>query len=168
MDVRSLRGILALGLVALVGGCGGSDAAHSTAARGTAGTAAIEVNGRVAQRGTRGSVLVFAYLDLAPGDDPAAREPASVSTIGRDGSFDLDVPDAGSLSLVFLADGANDGAIDGGDPVATLSAPELAELQPGDRVQIGDAAIDFTAHRVTATVAVTRADGSKSPAPAPS
>jgi hypothetical protein len=141
-------------LAALAAGCGGSPPhAQSGIA---ASTAAVDIAGRVVQRGTRGSVLVFAYTDLAPGDDPAGREPASVATLPPDGAFSASTPPAASLSLVFLADGANDGVIDGGDLIAVLTSPELADLQAGDRVELSDVAIDFKNRRVTATIDVAR------------
>ena len=141
----------------LAAGCGGGSRSTGTGVAASAAT--VEVAGRVVERGTRGSVLVFAYIDLAPGEYPAAREPASIGTVAADGAFDVGVPVGGSLTLVFLADGSNDGVVDGGDPIAVLGGPELADLQVGDRVQIGDAKIDFTSHRVAATIEVARAGG---------
>ena len=69
---------------------------------------------------------------------------------------DLSIAPSQSLTLVFLADGSNDGVVDEGDPIAVLSAPELADLQAGDRVHVDDASLDFHNHRVTATLEVAR------------
>ncbi len=117
----------------------------------------MAVSGQVTQRGTRGPILVFAYTDLAAGEDPAVHEPASLATLGADGSFDLEISPAASLTLVFLADGANDGAVDQGDPIALLRSPDLADLQAGDQVRVSGVKLDFTARRVDAAVQVTRA-----------
>ncbi len=124
------------------------------------------MSGRVAERGTRGSVLVFAYIDPSTAEDSPSREPASVGTVAPDGGFDVAVPPSQSLTLMFLADSSNDGAVDEGDPIAVLTSPELTALQAGDRVQITDAKIDFTSHRVTATIEVTRsASPERTPTP---
>jgi len=40
------------------------------------------------------------------------------------------------VTLVFLADGSNDGAIDAGDPTAVLAGPDLGDLRSGDRVRV--------------------------------
>ena len=142
---------LSLGLLA---SCGGST---SRSESGLAASAAgVAVSGLVTEKGTRGSILLYAYTDLGPNDDPVGHEPASVSTLAPDGGFDLSVAPSQSLTLVFLADASNDGVIDQGDPIAVLSAPELTDLQAGDRVHIGDASLDFHNHRVTATVEVAR------------
>ncbi len=117
----------------------------------------MAVSGQVTQRGTRGPILVFAYTDLAPGEDPAVHEPASLATLASDGSFGLEIAPAASLTLVFLADGANDGAVDQGDPIALLRSPDLADLQAGDQVRVNGAKLDFTARRVDAAVQVARA-----------
>lgn len=153
--------------MALAAGCGRgpSGSAESGIASSAAG---VEIGGHVVQRGTRGSVLVFAYADLAPTDDPAGREPASVGTVAPDGTFDIGVSPSPSVTLVFLADGSNDGAVDEGDPIAVLASQELSGLQAGDRVQVIDAKIDFTGHRVTATVEVAHAvSAAQTPTPVP-
>ena len=167
--MRFQRGsVLGLGLALLVIGCcgAGSGGAHSGS---SATSAVIAVSGRTAERGTRGSILVFAYGDLGPSDDPSVREALAVGSMAADGSFDLAVPPGGALTLVFLADGSNDGAIDEGDPIAVLSSPELSELEAGDRVQIADLRIDFKAHRASANVEVARVGGDivRTPTPAP-
>jgi hypothetical protein len=141
-------------VVAMATACGGPS---PHAAQPGLSATDVEVTGRVTERGSRASILVFAYADLAPSESPAGREPTSVGTVGQDGSFVIEAAPGASLSVVFLADNLNDGVIDDGDPIATLSSPELANLQAGDRVRIGDAKINFAAHRVDATVEVVRA-----------
>ena len=117
----------------------------------------MSVSGQVTQRATRGPILVFAYTDLAPGDDPAVHEPASLATLAPGGNFALEISPAASLTLVFLVDGANDGAVDQGDPIAVLRSPDLVDLQAGDQVRVSGAKLDFTGQRVDAVVQVTRA-----------
>jgi hypothetical protein len=143
--------------------CGGAPPRSESGFAASSGSVAVA--GNVADRGTKGPVLVFAYTDLAPNEDPATHEPASIATVLADGSFDLSLPPSASLTLLFLADGAHDGVVDRGDSVAILNAPELTDLQAGDRVNIGDAAIDFRARRITATVDVARAGGEPAQTP---
>lgn len=150
---------LPLGLflsMAMIAACGGGSSPSETAF--SANAAGVSVSGNVSQKGTKGSILVFAFADLGANDDPVNHEAISVAPLSPDGEFDLGVTAASNLTLVFLADGSNDGAVDQGDPIAKLSAPELADLQPGDRVHIGDASIDFHGHRVTAAIEVARAN----------
>jgi hypothetical protein len=162
----SWRRVSLIGLLPLAIGCGGGS--HAAGTGFSANQAGVEVAGYVSQRGTRGSILVFAYTDLTAADDPAAREPASVGTLAPDGRFDVEVPAAATVTLVFLADGSNDGVVDEGDPIALLNSPDLVDLQAGDRVQIRDAKIDFTSHLVAATVEVARAAGpARTPTPVP-
>jgi hypothetical protein len=141
-------------VVAMASACGGPT---PRGAQSGLSATDVEVTGRVTERGARGSILVFAYADLGPSDSPAGREPTSVGTVEQDGSFVIEAAPGAPLSVVFLADNLNDGVIDEGDPIATLSSPDLANLQAGDRVRIGDAKINFAAHRVDATVEVVRA-----------
>lgn len=147
--------VLSLGLLAA---CGGSTPPSESGFAASA--AGVAVSGLVADRGTRGSILLYAYTDLGPNGDPVGHEPASVSTLAPDGGFDLSIAPSQSLTLVFLADGSNDGVVDEGDPIAVLSSPELVDLQAGDRIHIGDASLDFHNRRVTATVEVARIDES--------
>jgi|SRR5262245_7501080 len=163
-----MRRILIVGIGILAVGCGGP-APRGAQSGGAASTSAVEVSGRASERGTRGPVLVFAYNDLAAGEDPAVREPLSVGTVTQDGGFDLSLPPSATLTLVFLADGSNDGAIDEGDPIALFSSPELTDLEAGDRVQITDMHIDFKARRADGTIEVVRAAGEpvRTPTPAP-
>lgn len=165
MNSRPLRVVSLSGWLILAVGCGGGS--HSAGAGFTASTARVEVAGHVSQRGTRGSILVFAYTDLGPADEPASHEPASIGTLAPDGAFDVEVPAAAAVTLVFLADGSNDGVVDQGDPIAVLRSPELVDLQAGDRVEVSDAKIDFISHRVDAIVDVARAAGNPRPTPDP-
>jgi len=166
MTARRCLAIALVAVLPLTAGCGGPTP-HATQA-GSDASAAVEVEGRVTQRGTRGSILVFAYSDLAAGEDPTTREAASVGTLTADGGFDLDVPPSASLSLIFLADGSNDGAVDEGDPIAVLSGPELVDLQAGDRVHLADVRIDFTAHHAAGTIEVMRSgEPQRTPTPVP-
>src|SRR3954469_20127577 len=121
---RPLRLLLALALCA---GCGGGHSTSSDSGLSATTSAGVEIGGKAIQRGTRGAVLVFAYTDLGPNDDPATHEAATIGIVAADGTFDLVVPGGGTTTLVFLADGANDGVIDPRDATARLSAPELAD-----------------------------------------
>jgi hypothetical protein len=143
--------------------CGGAPPRSESGFAASSGN--VVVVGNVADPGTKGPVLVFAYTDLAPNEDPATHEPASIATVGADGSFDLSLPPSSSLTLLFLADGTHDGVVDRGDSVALLTSPELSDLQAGDRVSVSDAAIDFRGRRITATVDVARAGGEPATTP---
>ena len=139
-----------LALLTLVAACGGGTSARS----GSAGNAAVvgpdevAIAGRVTAPGTKGALLVFAYAGEV---DPVTAEPLCVATVEPDGGFAMTVPPLeASLTLAFLADGANDGAIDGGDPVATLSAPALANLLGGVVVTLDDVGLDFTTKKARA------------------
>jgi len=158
MNLPTLRLSGVMGLLALAAACGGP-VPQGAPSGGAASPVGVEITGHVADAGTRGSILVFAYTDIAPGADVSVHEPASVSTLAAGATFDLAVPPCPSLSLVFLADGSNDGVVDEGDPVAVLTGPELVDLRDGDRVHVADVRIDFRAHRVTATIEVVRAAG---------
>jgi hypothetical protein len=146
--------------------CGGAPPRAESGSIAT--TATVAIAGRVADSGGAGSLLVFAYTELAPNDDPAAHEPATVGALAADGSFDIVIPASPSVTLVFLADRRHDGVIDAGDHIALLNAPELADLQAGDHVHISDAALDFRSRKVTAAVEVERVDApARTPTPAP-
>ncbi|MEO8605823.1 MAG: hypothetical protein ABI629_24855 [bacterium] len=139
-----------LALVTLLAACGGGTSAHSAAGSGGSAVAADEVlvSGQVTARGTKGALLVFAYAGDA---DPTASEPLSVASVEADGSFAISLPPLdGSLSLIFLADGANDGVIDGGDPVSVLTASVLAGLPGGSSVTLDDVGLDFTSKKAHA------------------
>jgi hypothetical protein len=160
---------LPLGLLlsmALLAACGGGSSPSETGFAASA--SGVSVTGTVSQKGTKGSIVVFAFADLGPNDDPVNHEAVSVAPLSPDGDFDLGVVAAPNLTLVFLADASNDGAVDQGDPIARLSAPELADLQAGDRVHISNASIDFHGHRVSAALEVARAnEPARTPTPAP-
>jgi hypothetical protein len=166
MSGRFPSAAVLLTLCGLMVSCGGSPPSLESGLED--GAAGVAVSGLVAQKGTRGSILVFAYSDLEPNEDPVGHEPASLDTLAPDGAFDLSVGPSQTLTLVFLADVSNDGVVDEGDPIAVLNAAELADLQTGDRVHVADASLDFHAHRVTATVDVARsAEPPSSPSTVP-
>ena len=108
----------------------------------------VAVTGHIATAGTKGPLLVFALA--GDGGDPAERETLSVATVDGDGNFAFTMPPVDVASFAFLADGSNDGVIDGGDPVAVLSGPSFANLSGGESVVLSDVALDFTAHKATA------------------
>ncbi len=114
------------------------------------------MNGRVTSAGTKGALLVFAFVGANA--DPTNAELLSVATVEADGGFNLALPPVEALTLAFLADGTNDGAIDEGDPVAVLTSPALANLQGGELVTADEIALNFTTHKATAgTLDVRRA-----------
>lgn len=156
-------------LLLLAAGCGESGTLLGGDAFSTSSPDAVEVSGHLASAGTRGSVLVYAFLDLPAGEAPAEREAASLATVGTDGTFQLTVPPSQSLTLVFLADGANDGVIDGGDPVVVLADPKLAALQAGDVVQIADIGLDFGGRKASVgSIEIQRAgEPPRTPTPVP-
>ncbi|MGD9765459.1 MAG: hypothetical protein AB7V27_17315 [Candidatus Binatia bacterium] len=169
--MRRLTSFGFLILTALAAGSCGEAGSRSaeTAVSGTSG-AGVAVNGRVASPGTKGPLLVFAF---AGGEGELSdREVAALTTVDPHGAFALVTAPSDSLTLAFLADGANDGVIDGGDPIAVLEAPELAGLRAGDVVVITDVALNFTNHQASATaIEVRHASGTPvathTPTPAP-
>jgi len=144
MDRLHFAAVPALLLLAACGGSGTtlSETATADAAR------EVAVSGTVTAPGTKGPLLIFA-LTGADGD-VAARETLSVAAVDADGSFAFTMPPAESFTLAFLADGANDGVIDGGDPVAVLSGPALANLRGGETIVAGEVSLDFRAGKATA------------------
>lgn len=128
-------------LLSVLAACGGP-AAPPTESGTAASATEVEISGRASDSGTRGSVLVFAFAGT-PGAALADSEPLSVGTLDADGTFALTLPPTDALTLAFLADGSNDGVIDGGDPVALLSDARLNALQGGEVVRISDLALDF-------------------------
>ena len=72
--------------------------------------------------------------------------------VGADGGFVLSSRPAGTLTLVFLADEAQDGVIDRKDSVAVLADPDqqLAELGDGDRVRLVDVVLNFQIKKAVA------------------
>jgi len=120
---------------------------------GAGGAAAVSdtevaVSGHIAAPGTRGPLLVFALA--GDGGEPADRETLSVAAVDADGNFAFTMPPVEAASFAFLADGSNDGVIDGGDPIAVLSGPSFANLGGGETVVLTDVALDFAAHKATA------------------
>lgn len=156
---------LLLGLVPL--GCG-EGASNSFEVSSSPSTLDADISGNFADEiGTDSSLLVFAYKDLPQDIDPARREPLSVGIVGPDGTFGLSSPPAHKLTIVFLADAANDGVIDRGDQIAILLDPDqqLSNLQQGDQVQLSDLRIDFSFGRAVAdSIEVVRGTN---PGPAP-
>ncbi len=172
----ALRAVLPV-LLTLVTACGGghSGGGAGGAAAGPGATVAepafipeeVAVTGHVTAAGTKGPLLLFAYVGAEA--NPGNAELLSVATIEADGSFAFTVPPIEALTLVFLADGANDGAIDGGDPVAVLTSPALANLQGGAQVTIDEVALNFTTHKATAGGLDVRRSGEalRTPTPVP-
>jgi hypothetical protein len=139
---------VALPLCALA--CGEGAAPSTESGFAAAHEAEVTVNGRVAVPGTKGQLLVFAFAGA--GGEVADREAAAVSVVDRDGTFALSLSPLDALTLAFLADGANDGVIDGGDPVCVLTAPELVELHGGDVVTLADVSLNFSTRQASAAV----------------
>lgn len=137
----------ALPLLALFSACGNP----SAPAGGTAGLAIpdmVVVSGHVATPGTKGPLLVFAVGGTAP--EVADRETLGVAAIDAQGDFSLTIAPADTVAFAFLADGANDGAIDGGDPVALLTGPSFSGLGGGEVVTLSDVALDFAGRKAAA------------------
>jgi hypothetical protein len=148
--VKRLSYLLSLLLIAGLTACGRPS---GSVTGGAAGTVAVNdnevaVSGHLASPGTKGPLLVFALA----GDvgEPADRETLSVATVDADGNFAFTMPPVDVASFAFLADGSNDGVIDGGDPIAVLSGPSFASLSGGETVVLTDVALDFAAHKATA------------------
>lgn len=145
---------------------GGSDGAYASRAAAARG---VDIEGTVvASPATHGgALLVFAFANLAPGADPASAAAASVDIVDAHGAFLLTNVESGSLTLVFLLDTNNDGAIDTGDPTAVVADTDqgLNNLQPGAQVTLADIRLDFDGHRaIPATIEVAH-NGALSPAP---
>jgi hypothetical protein len=115
---------------------------------GSAAADVVVVSGHISAPGTKGPLLVFALAGNA--GELAERETLSVAAVDANGDFAFTMPPTEVVSFAFLADGANDGVIDGGDPTAVLTAPALAGLDGGEVVVLGDVALDFAAHKATA------------------
>ena len=166
--VMDRRCTAALPVLLLLAACGGS----GTPPQGTAATTAagdVTVRGVVTAPGTKGALLVFA---LAGADgEVAARETLSVAAVEADGSFAFTIPPAAVVTLAFLADGANDGVIDGGDPVAVLGGPALANLQGGETVVASEISLDFRSGKATAASLDAQragaAESTRTPTPVP-
>jgi hypothetical protein len=147
--VRSALLATSLLLSGLLAGCGGHSPSGSAASSAAVSSDEAAIRGQVTGRGTKGALLVFAFAGSGP--EVTAGEPLSIATVDPGGQFSLSIPPGpGGVTLAFLADGANDGVIDGGDPVAVLTSPALADLAGGDVVQISDVNLDFTAGKASA------------------
>ena len=121
----------------------------------------VTVSGHVAAPGTKGSLLLFALAGEAP--EAADREVLGIATVDAGGDFAFTFPPAGAVSFAFLADGANDGVIDGGDPVALLTSPSFTGLGGGELVTLSDVALDFTARKATAAAIDVQRPGAPAP-----
>lgn len=141
--VLLVSGLLAL----LLAACGGGGAGGGTGAAAVAADE-VAVHGRITEPGTKGALLVFAFAGAEV--DPAAAEPLSLAVVDAEGGFTLVLPPVEALTLAVLADGNHDGAIDGGDPVALLRAPALADLGGGELVTLDEIALDFRTRTATA------------------
>ena len=165
--MSSVRRVALIVLPLLLAACG----SPSGPPAGGAAAAADEVvvNGHISAPGTKGPLLVFALAGTA--GEPAERETLSLATVDANGDFAFAMPPVEVVSFAFLADGANDGVIDGGDPIAVLSGPALANLTGGETVLLNDVALDFTAHKATAaSIDVQRAgapQSTRTPTPVP-
>jgi hypothetical protein len=149
--------------------CGGPAGSPQGGAAGTTAADEVTVNGHISAPGTKGPLLVFALAGNA--GEPADRDTLSVAAVDPAGDFALAIPPVEAVSFAFLADGANDGVIDGGDPTAVLGGPALANLGGGDVVLLGDVALDFATHKATAgSIDVQRAGAppsTRTPTPVP-
>lgn len=162
--MKLLRSIPFLVLLAAAA-CGApSGTAGGGSAAATVDANAVAVSGHIATPGTKGPLLVFALAGDA--GDPADRETLSVATVDAEGNFAFTMPPVDVATFAFLADGSNDGVIDGGDPIAVLSGPALSNLGGGETVILTDLALDFTAHKaMAANIDVQRADGGETRTP---
>jgi hypothetical protein len=162
-----LRPLLVALPILVLSACGGG---HSGANSGAATVASaplvgadeVGVVGHITSAGTRGALLVFAFAGADA--DPASAELLSIATVEAQGGFSFTLPPVEALTLVFLADGSNDGAIDGGDPVAKMTSPALANLQGGELVTLDEVALNFTTHKATAGNLDVRRPGDPEPA----
>ena len=142
--------------------CGGGTSQLETpgALNAVSGTL-IDGNINAGEGGLQASVLVFAFADLPERADVTSVVPISVGIVGADGGFVLSSRPAGRLTLVFLADEAQDGVIDHKDSVAVLADPDqqLAELGDGDRVRLVDVVLNFRIKKAIADgIEVTRSE----------
>ena len=144
---NSLLPLLIVALAAC-GGPSGSLKGGGTAAATAVNDNEVAVSGHISSAGTKGPLLVFALAGEA--GEVAERETLAVATVDADGNFAFTIPPVDVASFAFLADGSNDGVIDGGDPVAVLSGPSFANLGGGETLALSDVALDFTAHKATA------------------
>jgi hypothetical protein len=157
--------VLSMGLLS---GCGDeSGTTNSGFTASESQTAGVEVAGNVASGAESQSILVFAFLRSG---EEGGDEPVSVGIVDEEGQFMLSGLPSGKIAITFLADGANDGVIDRGDPIANLPDPDhqLDDLQSGDRVHVTDIHLDFRTKRAVAdAIEVTHAGDSEAPQSTP-
>lgn len=144
--MRFAPALLAFAILTLAA-CGNSGSTLETGAAATA-PGEVAIHGHLTDPGTKGPLLVFALAGSA--GDPSTRETLSVAPIDSDGRFAFTTPPAEEITLVFLADGSHDGVIDGGDPVAVLTASSFSGLQGGELITLEGLVLDFRARTATA------------------
>ena len=145
--LRTLPLLLIVALAAC-GGPSGSIKGGGTAAATAVNDNEVAVSGHISSAGTKGPLLVFALAGEA--GEVTERETLAVATVDADGNFAFTIPPVDVAAFAFLADGSNDGVIDGGDPIAVLSGPSFANLGGGETLVVSDVALDFTTHKATA------------------
>jgi hypothetical protein len=130
-------------------GCGDESGTLVGSPASESQVAGIELGGNVVNPPESQSILVFAF---ARSGEAASDEPVNVGLLDEQGQFTLSGLPSGRIGLTFLADSANDGVIDSGDPVAHLADPDqqLEDLRSGDRVQLTDVQLDFRHNRAVA------------------
>jgi hypothetical protein len=158
-----------LALAALLG-CGEGASTLNESNLAALAPRGIEIAGTLSQEGGRPALLVFALVE-AGAEAADQDQPPSVGVVNEQGEFVLSGVAPGTVSVVFLDDGASDGVIDDGDPIAVLSHEGLRNLQDGTRVNLSNVRLDFGAQQATAErVDVSPADPSaptRGPAPTP-
>lgn len=138
--------VIFLGLVV---GCGDESGTVSNLPVAEFQTGEIDLSGNIANAPETQSILVFAFLRSG---ENASDEPVSVGIVDEQGQFVVSGLPPGQIGVTFLADGANDGVIDRGDPIANLADPDqqLNGLHSGDRVNLADVQLDFAKKRAVA------------------
>lgn len=136
-------------ILAVSSGCGDESGTPADFTASELHTDGVELTGNLANAPDAQSVLVFAFLRSG---EEASDEPISVGIVDEQGGFVLSGLPSGKIGLTFLADGANDGVIDPGDPIAHLADPDqqLQDLQSGDGVHLTDVQLDFRHKRAVA------------------
>jgi hypothetical protein len=142
-------------LAVALAGCGPESDLDSSpqGAPAAAARAGVQISGTVANEAERyGEMLVFAYLDLASNEPHPQAQAEAIDGVGEEGEFLLSTPPAQRLTIVFLDDKENDGAIDANDPIAVLADPEgqLQGLEEGAEVVLSRVTIDFFRKRAGA------------------
>ena len=122
----------------------------------------VEIHGNVKLAETDAdSIIVFGFVDLPGRGNIATEEPSSIGSVRPDGRFELSAAPGKKLTIVFLADAANDGVVDSGDALAVLADPEaqLRDLAAGDSVEVVDVQVDFASGEAKpAAIEVLRAE----------